>query len=239
MELSIDTSTSIASIALSERGELLAEVTWHAGRNHTVELVPRIRQLLEDHGKVTADVRAVIVAKGPGSFNGLRVALATAKGLAVALGVPLVAVGTLEMLAYPHAASGLPVRPILQAGRGEIASATFQTKDGRWSQLVAEHVTTIDALCLGTREQTVLCGEISPQQIAHIEDSTPGLAIISPATIETRRAGYLAELGWCRIGAGEFDSPSTLQPLYLKKPSITTPKRRKYDAMSNMRARTQ
>lgn len=239
MELTIDTSTALASVALSEEGNLRAELTWHAGRNHTVDLIACVNRLMDLKNVEMSDLAAIIVAKGPGSFNGLRVGLATAKGLAVALDIPLVAIGTFEAMALAHAAAGLPVCCIVPSGRGEIASGTFQPAKGELRRIREEHITTIDALCTETHERTIFCGEVRPEQIAELRDRLGELALLPPSSAMIRHAGCLAQLGWCRIGAGDLDAPSSVQPLYLRKPSITTPKRRKHDALSNMRARTQ
>ncbi len=82
MQLAIDTSTDTASIALVEDGGLLAEHTWRSGQNHTRQLLPRLSYLLTGAGADVHNVSAVFVATGPGSFNGLRVGVSTAKGLA-------------------------------------------------------------------------------------------------------------------------------------------------------------
>lgn len=221
MELAIDTSTRVASLALSNKGALIAEITWYAGQNHTVELIPNVISLLQQRKAHIQDIKSIVVAKGPGSFNGLRVALATAKGLAFALGIHLVGISTLEVLAFPYADLWFPVCPILNAGRGEIATALFQTRDGRWERLTAEHTTTIDDLCSQIGQRTIYCGEISVAQWMQLEQKLGGKALITRGSAVLRRAGCLAELGWQRIEAGDFDDPSTLQPVYLKRPAIT------------------
>src|SRR5260370_1907305 len=88
MMLALDTSTSFASIALVRDQTLIAELSWDVGRRHSVELLPRLRWLLETHGRAWREVSAVGVATGPGSFNGLRVAGTTAQMLALSLSVP-------------------------------------------------------------------------------------------------------------------------------------------------------
>jgi len=238
LELSIDTSTSHASIALSDEGSMIDELAWHTAQNHTIELVPNIRHLLERQKTNIREVKALTVAVGPGSFNGLRVGITTAKGLAYVMGVPLVGIGTLEAIAHPYAASGLTICPLLPMGRTEVAAAIFKTQDGVWSKVVAEHITTIESLCSAIAEPIVFCGEIRPEQMAELRAKAGEWASI-PQQAAVERARYLAELGWCRIKAGDFNDPSTLQPLYLKKPSITNPTRREHDALSDMRARTQ
>ncbi|MCL0088459.1 tRNA (adenosine(37)-N6)-threonylcarbamoyltransferase complex dimerization subunit type 1 TsaB [Dehalococcoidia bacterium] len=225
MELAIDTSTRVAGLALSNKGALIAEITWYAGQNHTVELVPNMMSLLEQRKAHIRDIESIVVAKGPGSFNGLRVALATAKGLVFALGIHLVGISTLEVMAFPYADLGFPVCPILYAGRSEIATALFQTRDGRWERLTVEHTTTIDDLCSRIGQPTIFCGEISDEGWMQLEQRLGKKALIVKGSAVLRRAGYLAELGWQRIESGDFDDPFTLQPLYLKRPAITVSKK--------------
>jgi tRNA threonylcarbamoyladenosine biosynthesis protein TsaB len=221
MELAIDTSTDIAGIALSSQGKIIAELTWHAGQNHTTELVPNLICLLEQTKLNLKDVNGVIVAKGPGSFNGLRVGMSFAKGLALSLNIPIVGIGTLEVEAFPYAFTASPICPIQNAGRGEIATALFQTKRGKWCRLVEEHITIVEALLPKLNRRTIFCGEI-PQEVAlQLEERLGRKALIIKGAAGLRRGGYLAELGWRRLGAGDFDRSPTLEPLYLRRPSIT------------------
>ena len=235
MELAIDTATEIASIALSSAGKVEAEMSWPAGQNHTVELIPNILNLLqqtnielggEAESICELKIEAIIVAKGPGSFNGLRVGFATAKGLAFALDIPLVSVGTLEAEAFPYAETGLPICPVQDAGRGEIATALYQVEDGEWRQLIEEHITTVEELCESISSKTVFCGRFSERSCdfaRRIEELMEEKAVILDNTF--CRAGFLAELGYRRLERGERDDVATVQPLYLRHPSITKPKR--------------
>jgi len=223
MLLAIDTSTDTASIALVQ-GEAPAELTWHCGQNHTVELLPRLARLLSEAKVGLQAISCVIVARGPGSFNGLRVGISTAKGLAFSLGIPIIGISSLEVIAYQHAETGLPICPIFNAGRGEIATAMYQKKDNKWCQLVAEHIATVDALCSEITTKTIFCGEIVPLIANQLRKQLKQKAII--ATTEPRRASLLAELGRQWLEAGDYDNPTTLQPLYLRRPAITQPKHR-------------
>src|SRR3989337_1310699 len=103
MELSIDTASELASVALSREGAVVDEITWRCVRNHTVELLPTIERVLTRANVPRTALTTVFVTTGPGMYTGLRVGIATAKGLARALGLPLVGVGRLELDAYPHA----------------------------------------------------------------------------------------------------------------------------------------
>jgi len=221
MELSIDTSTDTASIALSSQGEIVAELTWHAGQNHTTELMPNLICILEQAKLNLKDINGVIVAKGPGSFNGLRVSISAAKGLALALNIPLVGISTLEVEAFPYAATTLPICPIQNAGRGEIATALFQTKRGKWCRLVEEHITTVEALLSELKRRTIFCGRIPPETALQLREGLKRKALLVESVAGLRRAGYLAELGWSRLKVGDFDHSPTLEPLYLRRPAIT------------------
>jgi len=225
MELAIDTSTETASIALSSEGELVAELTWNAGRNHSAELMPNLIHLLHQAKSNLRDINGLIVAKGPGSFNGLRVGMSVAKGFAFALSVPLVGISTLEVEAWPHAATALPICPILNAGRGEIATALFQIRRGKWRRLLEEHITTLDGLLPEINSRTIFCGKIPPEVVSQLGERLGDKALLVKGAGALRRAGYLAELGWRRLKEGDFDHSPTLQPLYLRRPAITISRR--------------
>jgi tRNA threonylcarbamoyl adenosine modification protein YeaZ len=223
MELAIDTSSNIVSVALSHKDEILASLTWQTTQNHTIELLPNLVCLLQRAKVELGSIEAIIVAKGPGSFNGLRVGISTAKGLASALDIPLLGISTLEAEAYPFAFTGLPLRPIHKAGREEIATALYRQKDNEWRCLEAENLTTVKALCRRIKQKTLFCGEIPADIISEIQQNLGRQAII-PKSNSLSRASSLAILGWRKLSRGEQNDPVTLQPLYLRPPHITKPR---------------
>ena len=223
MELAIDTSSNTASVALSHEGEPLASLTWKTAQNHTMELLPNLLCLLQQAKVEISSIEAIIVAKGPGSFNGLRVGISTAKGLTSALNIPLLGVNTLEAEAYPFAFTGLPLRPVHKAGREEIATALYQQKDNEWQCLEEEKLTTVKTLCRRIKRKTLFCGEIPPDIMNEIQQSLGKRAVISQSN-SLSRASSLAILGWRKLSRGEQDDPVTLQPLYLRPPHITKPR---------------
>lgn len=114
MLLAIDTASAYASIAIHDGELLLMEHTWPAGQRPTAELLPCILDMLAAHGLRLGDVTAVAVALGPGSFNGLRAGLSTAKGIALANSCALVGIPTLDLIAHEQ----MTEQPLLAAGRG-------------------------------------------------------------------------------------------------------------------------
>ncbi len=224
MYIAIDTSTDTSSLALVQDGEVIAELTWRAYQSHLRQLLPNLEHLLRQIDRDISLAEAIIVAKGPGSYNGLRVGVSTAKGLAFSLGIPVIGVTTMEAEAYQHAAGGLPVCPVYNAGRGEIAAALYQQRGVRWRQLVPEHITTLDALAAETKVETLFAGEYVTAIGVRLRRLLGRKAVIASPPARLRRAAFLAELGLKRAKSGDYDDAATLQPLYLRGPAITQSK---------------
>ena len=236
MELVIDTSSNLAGVVLAHDGEILTELNWQSKQNHTVELLPNLVWLLRQANVDSHSLEAIIVAKGPGSYNGLRVGISTAKGLAFSLNIPLLGISTLEAEAYSFAFTGLPLYPIHKAGREEVATALYQQKKGEWYCLEGEYLTTVKTLCSRIKRRALFCGEILPDMVSEIQQNLGQRAII-PQSNRISRAKYLAILGRQRLDKKEQDELATLQPLYLRPPNITRPKERSVqDASAKIRS---
>ena len=224
MYLAVDTSTDTAGLALVRDGCLIAEINWRAVRNHVRQLMPHQEHMLRQLGATTDSISAVIVARGAGSFNGLRVGVSAAKALAFSLDVPIVGISSLEAEAFQYALTGLPVCPVFNAGRGEIATALYRKEGETWRQLIEERLTTVDTLCAEVPAETLFCGEHVAAVAERLRELL-GDGVLMPSPVSgIRRAAYLAELGIRRLEAGDFDDAATLQPVYLRGPSITRAK---------------
>jgi tRNA threonylcarbamoyladenosine biosynthesis protein TsaB len=223
MLLAIDTSTKQPGIALYDgaRG-LIAEYNWHSANRHTEELMPAIAQMLAQAGLASSALRTVAVALGPGSFTGLRVGLAAAKGLALATGLTLLGVPTLDAVAYPHQAQPAPVIAVLQAGRGRVYWAPYAHGPGGWAAQEPARLSSIAELANAVVRPMIFAGEVSAaDRETLISWAGRARANFLPPALSLRRAGYLAELGWRRFAIGEADDPATLSPIYLQQPDGT------------------
>jgi len=238
MELAIDTSSNIVSIALSHKGEIMAVLTWQTRQNHTIELLPNLVCLLQQAKISMASIEAIVVAKGPGSFNGLRVGISTAKGLAFTLHIPLLGVNTLEAEVYPFAFTGLPLRAIQKAGGREVATALYRQKHNHWRCLEADNLASIEAVCVRTKQRTIFCGEI-PVNIAEQIQHNLGKRAIICRNAGPSRGSSLATLGWQELSRGQHDDLSSLQPIYLRPPHITRPKEKTPSFATRDRKRNQ
>src|ERR1041385_9028271 len=132
MLLAIDTATRSLSLALHDGQQICAEMTWTTPNQHTVELMPAIRQLLERAHLVPADLTLLAVSQGPGSFNGLRIGFSLAKGLAMALAIPLVAIPTLNVTAAAQPCFDGTLIAVIQVGRGLICMESYSWAKNRW-----------------------------------------------------------------------------------------------------------
>jgi tRNA threonylcarbamoyladenosine biosynthesis protein TsaB len=220
MLLALDTATRLAGIALySGSHGLIAEYSWHSANRHTAELMPHVAQMLNQAGVASIDLRAVAVALGPGSFTGLRVALAAAKGLALAKDLALLGVPTLDAVAYPHSRQSLPVIAVVQAGRGRVYWALYQHGQRGWAASAPYALATIPALAATISHPTLIAGELAPADREQLARLTDGRSVLLSPALSMRRPGCLAEIGWNRFIAGERDDPASLSPIYLYEPS--------------------
>ena len=215
--LAIDTSTLAAGLALYRDGGVLAELQWPAGRAQTSALLAEVERLLMLAGLAVGELGAVATATGPGSFNGLRVGMSAAKGLAFALDVPLVGIPTRDAAACPHAGAGRPIRAVLAAGRGRFVSALYRWRDGATVRAGDYANTTLEGLAALIVEPTLVCGELAPEEARRLAELAPAARVASPA-LGLRRAACLAELAWARLRRGESDDPDRLEPVYLHGP---------------------
>ena len=230
--LALDTATAAASIALYDiaQSQLLAEMTWQARRRHTQDLLVTTQTLLAQIGLTPAQISALAVTVGPGSFTGVRIALSVVKGIGLGLPQPPQTVGlpTLVVTAAPWLtlaqASGAKVYAYIQAGRGRYNWASF-TGDPRYRPAAADHVagTATDfAAMLGADNQQPLW--LVGEPTADLTGAVAALAHVTAhvtavdAVSGLRRAGVLAQVAASYLAQGYADDLATLQPLYLQEP---------------------
>ena len=215
MLLAIDTSTRTIGIAIYDGIQVLSESIWASHDFHTIELAPAISNILTRAGLSIQDLKALAVATGPGSFTGLRIGLAVAKGMALASHLPIIGIPTLDIVAESQPlALGIPLVTVLQAGRGKLAVGWYTAADGTWQ--LNPPIVIMDAVELSHQIHgpTVVCGELDEEQQHALARKYKNVILISPAH-SVRRPSLLAELAWKRWQSGEIDDPASLSPTYL------------------------
>ncbi|MFN8632573.1 MAG: tRNA (adenosine(37)-N6)-threonylcarbamoyltransferase complex dimerization subunit type 1 TsaB [Chloroflexota bacterium] len=210
----MDTSTSRAGIALYD-GEVLAESVWQAGRDHGRHLMPAIQEMMGRLGVQPSHLAAVAAARGPGSFTGLRVGLAVARGLAVGLGIPAYGVGSLTLLAAGLPPMDRPIRAVLAAGRGRYATALFPPGHSMDTDPAGMNV-NLDSLVRLAEERCVLVGDLDAEARARLAALGERVWVAPPALC-VRRPAVLAELAWQVTSQGQLPGPDDGEPIYLAR----------------------
>jgi tRNA threonylcarbamoyladenosine biosynthesis protein TsaB len=207
--LALDTSTRTASVALFDSQRVISETTWLAGREHSTRLLIEVESALARVGRSQNELTGLVVARGPGSFTGVRVALSVAKGIAAGLSIPAWGVSSLEVLAHAAGEVDVPVRAVVEAGRGRYATSLFVVHNC----VEAPRLARLEELIETLTEETLLIGELTSEARQHLEQH-PNARLASRAAC-VRRAGFLAELGWRLAEAGDPGDPQVLDALYV------------------------
>jgi tRNA threonylcarbamoyladenosine biosynthesis protein TsaB len=214
MLLGVDTATNSIGISLHSGARILSEVTWESDRHHTTELAPEVALTLRRLNISIEDLTAIAVAIGPGSYTGLRIGLAFAKGLAHLRGLPLVGVPTLDIIALAQPRFRGPMLASIRAGRSRIAGVWYKWSHDAWRAQDEARSMTWDEVIEGIVEPTYLVGEIKKDERDRLRRSKD-IQLASPAMC-VRRPGLLAELGWELLRSGNYSNPAGLVPVYLR-----------------------
>jgi tRNA threonylcarbamoyladenosine biosynthesis protein TsaB len=217
VELSMDTASEIAGVALTQDGDLVAEVTWRTRQNHSRELLPTVEWLLSRANLTRGDLAAVFVCIGPGSYAGLRVGLSTAKALAYALAIPVAGIGRLaaDAALVRGATDHARIVAVQAAGRAELAWAVYSSSDGGLTELTPPRLSSRGAFVEALEPGDVVCGELDEDLRADL-----GSRKVAVSATTSGRVVAVAALGWKRLAAGSVDSTDALVPLYLREPAI-------------------
>jgi len=195
MVLGIDTCGAAGTIALarwSDGAVSLIALTELAGKTYAAQFVPKIHELLKAQNSGPQDLKAIVVVNGPGSFTGVRIGVSSAKALAEALGIPLLAVSRLAVLAQKAATDAVA----LDAGRGEF----YFRGQSREALLTLKEIRKQLSGALG------VCEEIA-------EHAFPGTVLVEPPD-----AGDALVFATPRLQAKDFDDVATLDGNYIRRP---------------------
>jgi len=231
--LLIETTTSVCSVAVAGNGRVLHLAETTDADRHASLITVFIRQCLEGAGLEPRQLHAVAVSAGPGSYTGLRVGISAAKGLCYALSIPLIAVDTLQALAWacrnqnPTDGNSL-IAPMIDARRQEVWTAVFE----------AEHLQTVKKaapLILENNMFDYFCTEVSGN------DNKRRILLCGNGAFKTGNGGLtenavlaepfqcsasnMAEIAMLSFQSADFQDVSYYEPFYMKPPNITSPKK--------------
>lgn len=221
--LALDTASPTVSVALARGPELLAERSMAMERS-SVQLLGLVREVLAAAGARPADLGGVVALRGPGSFTGVRIGLATVLGLHQALGMPATALDTLRVLAAAAPHPGHSVLAVVDALRGDWSAQAFTAepipRPSSRERLIAGH--EIPSLAAGREAETIVTG-FGVSRLAELPGWPLGLRLVEagPLAAAAVRLAADPELGW--------DPSLLIFPLYARPPAVTLPKTRRPD----------
>lgn len=215
MLLAIDSATRKIGIALYDGVQVIHEAVWESKNYHTVELAPAVQTALKRARLTADDIEVIALTVGPGSYTGLRIGAALAKGLSLARHIPLIGIPTFAVLAAAQPVVEENLAVVLQAGRSRLAVGWYKNEEGVWQRGSDPDLLTAEEFSKKIRKPTLVCGELNDKLRKVLGRKRKNVSIASPAN-SLRRPAYLAELGWGRWQAGETDDPAKLAPYYLQ-----------------------
>ncbi len=214
--LAADTTTSINTVAVCHGDRLLAETVVDCGRGHSERLIDTVDWVLAEAGLKLGDLDALAVSIGPGSFTGVRVGVATWKGLALGQGLPLVPVPTLDAMTRLGAFHDGIVCPLLDARMKEVYGAAFRFTSGTREKLFDERAASIDAILDLVDETTVFLGDGAWLYRDRIRERLPR-AVFAPAHCSVPRASAVAVEALALMEAGVCTDAALVNPVYLRQ----------------------
>lgn len=217
--LALDSSGLVASVAVVEEENLLAEYTVNYKKTHSQTLLPMLDEIA---GMIELDLKtidAIAVAGGPGSFTGLRIGSATAKGLGLALEKPLVHIPTVEGLAYNLCGTDKLVCPLMDARRGQVYTGIYRFEQGKL-QVVEEQMAVDLAVIAGKLKHlgqaVIFLGDGVPVYREQLEKLMEVPYSFAPAHLNKQRAGAVGALALEYLRQGRTETAAEHSPTYLR-----------------------
>lgn len=217
--LALDSSGLVASVAVASEEALLAEYTFNYKKTHSQTLLPMLDEVVRMLNLDLSAIDAIAVTAGPGSFTGLRIGSATAKGLGLALNKPIIPVPTLDCMAYNLYGTDRMVCPLMDARRDQVYTGLYEFCNGRLNVITPQKAVGIDELIDEINKigrETIFLGDgVSIHREKIIEQMTAGY-MFAPPHMNRQRAGTAAALGIELYKMGRIESAADHQPVYLR-----------------------
>ena len=217
--LSMDSSSLVTTVALLKDEHLLGEFTLNFKREHSVILMEKIEMLLNDCNIDISEVDGFVVSKGPGSFTGLRIGMATVKGLSMGSNKPYLSISSLDALAYFLINFDGIICPIMDALRDSVFTCMYKSSNGELSKIIDYSALSLDELVeiLQEKDESVIfTGDGVYKYKEYLLEKLPN-AKFAPNHLSVVKASALGELGMELLRQGQCDDINS-SPLYLKKP---------------------
>jgi tRNA threonylcarbamoyladenosine biosynthesis protein TsaB len=219
--LAIDTSSTAATVAVMSDDKLESEMFLNHKLQHSIMLFPMIEDVLKMLSISIDDIDAVAVSGGPGSFTGLRIGVAAAKGIAQGGYKKFVAISSLDSMAFQQVGFDGVICPIMDALRDNIYTGLFTWQGGGFFKIQdydALHIDELINMLVERGERVMFCGDAVKLHAENIKEKLKEKAYFSPLSSTMPRASSIAELALMKLKSGLEDSIYTYSPIYIRKP---------------------
>lgn len=217
--LALDSSGLVASVAIVEEEQIVAEYTINYKKTHSQTLLPMLDEIIKMTQIDLDTIDAIAIAGGPGSFTGLRIGSATAKGLGFALGKPLIHIPTVEALAYNLYGNSQVICPIMDARRNQVYTGLYEFHEMKFRVMQDQMAVSIEELIkelnlLG--REVIFIGDGIPPYSEIIKEQMKVPYSFAPAHLCRQRAGAVGTLAIEYFKEGKIETATEHQPEYLR-----------------------
>jgi len=196
--LAIDTSNLVMGVAVIDGNTIIGEYSTNLSKNHSIRLMPAIRDLMQEVEVEPKQLDRIIVAHGPGSYTGVRIGVTIAKTLAWTLNIPIVGVSSLEVLALNGQLFEGVVSPLFDARRGQVYTGLYGTKGGRFQTVIEDQIIMLKDWVGQLRQldkKVLFLGNDVGLHEAVIKEVLQDQAVFASPTLFNPRPGELAMIG--------------------------------------------
>lgn len=231
--LAIESSAITASVAIAEDNRLICEYTSNYKKTHSQTLMPMIEEIVNMVELNLEDLDIISVANGPGSFTGLRIGVATAKGLAHTLNIPVVSVPTLDALAYNIGYTDRIICPLMDARRNQVYTALYCYENNKFTKIQEDIAVPIEEIICKIKEmgrKVIFLGDGITPNIEYIKNNLDNNEyVLASINNNIQRGASVAALGLQYAVEGKAESFMNCKPVYLRKSQAEREYERKHN----------
>jgi len=217
--LALDSSGLVASVAIVSEDAMLAEYTVNYKKTHSQTLLPMLDEIVKMVEMDLSEIDGIAVAAGPGSFTGLRIGSATAKGLGLALNKPIIAVPTLDGLAYNLYGTNKLICPMMDARRNQVYTGLYEFEGNEFHVILQQAALGIEDILEKVNDlgrEVIFLGDGVPVYQEIIKERTSVDCEFAPVHMNRQRAGAIGVLGMTYCQNNQLQSASEHEPVYLR-----------------------
>lgn len=218
--LAVDTSSSVAAVAVMDGLQLLGEYSLNHRKTHSQKLMPMVKELLDSLELKPEDIDLYAASSGPGSFTGLRIGITTVKAIAYAVGKPVASVPTLDALAFNMALSDKLICPMLDARNQQVYTAVYRWEKQapvKLTEYMGIHIRELAELVKGKNQAAVFLGDAAELHKDLLRSELGEHFDLAPANLQLQRGASVAQAALYMAAQGMLENCFDMVPFYLRK----------------------